>query len=100
MRGLYLDCFSGISGDMLLGALVDLGVPLSHLRSHLKKLAVSGYRISSRRVTRSHLTGTKIHVDVTRKQPARGILEIRRILERSRLSQKVRARVAGWRSIR
>jgi uncharacterized protein (TIGR00299 family) protein len=92
MRGLYLDCFSGISGDMLLGALVDLGVPLSHLRSQLKKLAVTGYRVSSRRVTRSHLTGTKIQVDVTRKQPARGILEIRRILKRSRLSQKVRAR--------
>ncbi len=92
MRGLYLDCFSGISGDMMLGALVDLGVPLAHLRDRLGRLAVAGYRISSRRVTRTHLTGTKVNVDVKRKQPGRGIDEITRILDRSRLTEKVRNR--------
>lgn len=92
MRGLYLDCFSGISGDMMLGALVDLGVPMAHMRERLGKLAVAGYRLSSRRVTRAHLTGTKFNVDVQRKQPERGIDEITRILNRSRLSEKVRTR--------
>ncbi len=92
MRGLYLDCFSGISGDMLLGALVDLGVPLAHIRTRLRGLSVSGYRLSSRRVTRSHLRGTKVDVAVAGRQPERGIREIRRILDRSRLPGSVRRR--------
>ncbi len=91
MRGLYLDCFSGISGDMLLGALADLGVPLAHLRAELKKLPVSGYTIATSRVTRSHLGATKVDVRLGRgPQPERGIRDITRILDRSRLSAKVR----------
>ena len=62
MRGLYFDCFSGISGDMVLGALVDLGVEPAHLRSRLRKLRVGGYTLSASRVSRSGLAGTKVDV--------------------------------------
>ena len=41
-RAIYLDCFSGISGNMFLGALLDAGVPLSYLESELAKLDVTG----------------------------------------------------------
>ena len=42
---LYFDCFSGISGDMVLGALLDAGLPLDALKRALGSLAVSGYEI-------------------------------------------------------
>ncbi len=92
MRGLYLDCFSGISGDMLLGALVDLGVKASHLRAELKKLPVAGYTLSVSPVRRSGLAGTKVEVEVgsRSRQPRRGLREIRGMIEKSRLSPEVR----------
>lgn len=93
MKGLYLDCFSGISGDMLLGALVDLGVEAGYLRSQLGKLPLTGYRISASRVTRARLGGTKVDVDIEAgRAPQRGIKEIRAIVDRSALPPTVRRR--------
>ena len=48
MKLLYLDCFAGISGDMFLGALLDLGVSEDALRAELSKLQLPGYQISFR----------------------------------------------------
>ncbi len=70
MRIGYLECFSGISGDMLLGALVDAGVPFALLEETVAALNV-GAHIEQRRVTRAGLTGTKIGV-LTIEQPASG----------------------------
>ena len=66
LRGaeLYFDCFSGIAGDMTLGALLDLGVPETVVRAELDKLPVRGYRLTHERVRRGALVGTKIHVIV------------------------------------
>jgi uncharacterized protein (TIGR00299 family) protein len=61
MRIGYLECFSGISGDMLLGALVDAGVPLSHLEGAAAALHV-GARLEARKVMRGGLTATKVDV--------------------------------------
>jgi uncharacterized protein (TIGR00299 family) protein len=61
MRIAYLDCFSGVSGDMLLGALVDSGVPLEKLAAVAESLNV-GARLESRKVMRGGLTGTKVDV--------------------------------------
>lgn len=61
MRIGYLDCFSGISGDMFLGALVDAGVPLALLESTTAALNV-GARLESRRVVRGGIGGTKVDV--------------------------------------
>lgn len=61
MRIGYLECFSGISGDMLLGALVDAGVPLSHLDEVTAALRV-GARLEARKVSRGGVAGTKVDV--------------------------------------
>lgn len=62
MRILYYDCFSGISGDMNLGALVDIGVDKEYLTNELSKLNVSGYELSIKRDVKNGISGTKVDV--------------------------------------
>lgn len=66
----YLECPTGIAGDMCLGALVDSGVPLDYLRENLAKLGLSQeYSLRSERVLRQGQQATKVHVDLTRDRP-------------------------------
>jgi pyridinium-3,5-bisthiocarboxylic acid mononucleotide nickel chelatase len=62
MKTLYFDCFSGISGDMTIGALLDLGLDLNYLRAELQKLPVEGYELKASRVTRSNISAMKFDV--------------------------------------
>jgi uncharacterized protein (TIGR00299 family) protein len=62
MKTLYFDCFAGISGDMTIGALLDLGVDLGYLQEELKKLPVEGYSLDANRVTRSNVSAIKFDV--------------------------------------
>jgi len=64
MKTLYLDIFSGLSGDMFIGALIDLGVDLRALEQELKKLGLDGYELHVSRQQRSHIAGTKFDVDL------------------------------------
>ena len=59
MKTLYLDIFSGISGDMLLGALIDLGVDAHKLERELKKLKLDGYHLHFSRKQKSGIEGVK-----------------------------------------
>ncbi len=59
---LYFDCFSGISGDMALGALLDAGLPIADLKRALGSLAVSGFDVSAERVLRAGVSATKFSV--------------------------------------
>ncbi len=59
---LYLDCFSGASGDMMLGALLDLGLPLDALRAALGSLAIEYGEVTSERVTRAGVSATKFRL--------------------------------------
>jgi uncharacterized protein (TIGR00299 family) protein len=61
-RLLYFDCFSGISGDMVLGALLDAGLPFEDLKGALGTLAVSGYHVHAARVLRAGVSATKFTV--------------------------------------
>jgi len=73
-RILYFDCFSGISGDMTLGALLDAGLPLDELKRALGSLAVDGYEISATRVLRAGISATRFtlheHVHGAPKHPS------------------------------
>jgi pyridinium-3,5-bisthiocarboxylic acid mononucleotide nickel chelatase len=64
-RTLYLDCFAGASGDMLLGAMLDCGLDFELLRSELQKLGVEGYELSLNRVDRSGISAAKFDVHLT-----------------------------------
>jgi uncharacterized protein (TIGR00299 family) protein len=61
-RVLYFDCFSGISGDMTLGAFLDLGLPLDDLKRALGSLAVPDYEIGAERVSRAGVAATKFTI--------------------------------------
>ena len=62
-RVIYFDCFSGISGDMILGAFLDAGLPFDDLKRALGSLAVQGYDITAERVLRAGVSATKFSVD-------------------------------------
>ncbi|BAD76248.1 hypothetical protein BRO54_1579 [Geobacillus proteiniphilus] len=62
MKILYLDCFSGISGDMMVGALVDAGVPSEKIEVELKKLSLSGYKLQWGKVVKKGISATKFDV--------------------------------------
>ena len=62
MKILYYDCFSGISGDMNLGALLDLGIEEKYLIDELNKLNLDGYEIKVSRDSRKGIEGTKVDV--------------------------------------
>jgi uncharacterized protein (TIGR00299 family) protein len=62
MKILFYDCFSGISGDMNLGAMIDLGVDIAYLKSELTKLRVSGYELRCTKTIKKGIEGTKLEV--------------------------------------
>ncbi len=92
MNILYLDTFSGISGDMMLGLLVDLGVDLNIIETELAKLPVSGYRLEQSSEKRHGIGGTRIKVLCEDKQPARSWTNIDTMLAESPLNDSVRSR--------
>jgi uncharacterized protein (TIGR00299 family) protein len=59
---LYFDCFSGAAGDMILGALIDAGLPLEELKRALGSLAVDGWDVSADKVVKAGITATKFRV--------------------------------------
>lgn len=93
MKLAHFDCHSGISGDMILGALVDLGVPLSGIQKELKKLKLKGYEISAKNVKRGGFGATQVIVDEIGKRkhhPHRTFVDIKKMIEDSRLAPPVK----------
>jgi hypothetical protein len=92
MTTLYLDTFSGISGDMCLGLLVDLGVDPEQLEADLRTLPLSGWQLAVRPEQRHGLGGTRVEVTVTEAQPHRTWRDIDALLADSPLLPAVRKR--------
>ncbi len=93
MKIAYLDCFSGISGDMLLGALLDAGLDLETLRKALATLPLDGYSLEMKREERGRLFGTLFLVRVEKeRQEHRGLKDIVKIIQAGGLSQTVQNR--------
>ena len=80
MNCLYLDAFSGVSGDMMLGLLVDLGVPAAVLEEELVKLPISGWRLDIRRETRRGISGRRALVHCEEQHHHRTWADIDRML--------------------
>jgi pyridinium-3,5-bisthiocarboxylic acid mononucleotide nickel chelatase len=110
-KTLYLDCFAGASGDMLVGAMLDCGLDFELLRSELLKLGVEGYELSLRRARRSGISSAKFDVHLTGEPHSRehhhnhehshghhpqshhrALSEIKRIISSSNLSDPVKQR--------
>ncbi|HVC31938.1 MAG TPA: nickel pincer cofactor biosynthesis protein LarC [Chloroflexota bacterium] len=97
MKVIFVDCFSGVSGDMLLGALVDLGVDVDDLRGAVERLPVGGYRLAAEAITRQGLAGHAVHVtlDDRTQQPTRHLADVEQIIRGSDLSRVVQDRACG-----
>jgi uncharacterized protein (TIGR00299 family) protein len=89
----YLDCFSGISGDMFLGALLDAGLDFGALKEALTTLPVKGYSLEMNREKRGHLAGTRFVVRVDReKQVHRRLRDVREIIKGGDLSEEAKSK--------
>jgi uncharacterized protein (TIGR00299 family) protein len=95
MKLAYFDCFSGISGDMTLGALVDAGCDLEHLRVELRGLEVPGWELTSEKVWKNGMAATYVRVKSEEQQKHRSLDAILEILEKSQLAPQVRERAAS-----
>jgi uncharacterized protein (TIGR00299 family) protein len=107
MKLLYLDCVGGISGDMLLGALIDLGLDLKTLRREMAKLKLDEFEISARRDQRRGITGTKFDVTLhehdhhhhhghhEHEHHGRTFRDIKRLIESSKLGAEVKRHAIG-----
>ena len=98
MKVAYFDCPSGASGDMILGALVDAGVPFEVLERELAGLGVDGYRLERREVIKAGFRATKVdvhvHEGVDQRHPERTLASILALIEGSRLSAPVKDHAA------
>jgi len=90
MKIAYLDCFSGVSGDMLVGSLLDAGLPFEELESIISGLNLDGYTISAKKEERNNLFGTRFHVSLKEKhQKARYLKDIKEIISSGDLPLEV-----------
>jgi pyridinium-3,5-bisthiocarboxylic acid mononucleotide nickel chelatase len=95
MRIGYFDCFSGASGDMILGALIDAGLEVSELQALIDRLGVPGIRFAAEQVRRGAFRGTLVQVRTDEHgHPHRRLPDIQRILEQATLPSGVRADAA------
>lgn len=85
MTILHFDCFSGASGDMIVGALIDLGVDGQEVQDALSQLGVPDLKVSFGRVQRGGLSGTQFQVETSGKQSHRGLQDILDLLAASGL---------------
>ncbi len=90
MKIVYFDCFSGISGDMVLGALVDAGLNIDDLKSELRKLNLTGYHITSTKTKRNGISATKVSIKVEVSDKVRHLKDIVTIINQSTLSPWVK----------
>ncbi|MDE2824209.1 MAG: DUF111 family protein, partial [Chloroflexota bacterium] len=93
MRSAYLQCVGGVSGDMLLGATIDAGVPVGSLNDAISTLGVSGVTIVAKQATRGGVHGTHAIVDVDdASRPSYRLEDFIRITESSSLPDSVKER--------
>ncbi len=90
MKIAYFDCFSGISGDMTIGALLDAGLKIETLEEELKKLGFSGYQLEVKKVVKKGISATQFKVKIKEKGVERRFKDILTILEKSKLDEEIK----------
>ncbi len=89
-RILYVDCFSGISGDMFIGALLDLGINEKKFTNKISKILPPEAKIKIRETKRGNFTGKKFKVEISKKiTKARHLKDIKKLLDSSKLDKKI-----------
>ncbi len=86
----YFDCFSGISGDMILGSLIDLGLDIEYLKNEFKKINLSGYEINAEKIKKRDISCIKVNITVKDKQKHRSLKEINALIDKSELNPEVK----------
>jgi uncharacterized protein (TIGR00299 family) protein len=89
MKIAYFDCFSGISGDMTLGALVDAGVELSALEAELRRLNLPSWKITAEKVKRGAIFASHVKVEAAETHHHRGLTEILRLIAQANLAPRI-----------
>ncbi|MDO7788177.1 nickel pincer cofactor biosynthesis protein LarC [Desulforamulus aquiferis] len=90
MSIIYFDCFSGISGDMIIGSLLDAGLPFVDLEHELSKLKLANFNIKHEFVIKKGIAATKFSVETDENHPHRSLGDIRKIIEESGLEEIVK----------
>lgn len=90
MKIAYFDCIAGASGDMILGALVDAGLPAARLEAELGKLGIEDFHLHAGKVLKNGFSATKVDVHVHDHAPERHLADIRKVVEDSALSDSVK----------
>ncbi len=90
MKIAYFDCFSGASGNMILGALIDAGLDANLLKLELSKLNISGYQLLAQQTEKMHIAGTYVDVVLETEQPERHLADIVEIIQTSSLSKSTK----------
>lgn len=91
----WFHCFSGVAGDMALGALVDAGADLGEVRSLLQRLPVSGWEVEAEPVLRGGIAGTKVHVHVHESTVVRTASHIQGLVAEARLPERIQQRATS-----
>ena len=92
MKIAYLDCYSGIAGDMLLGALIDAGVPADALRAEIAKLGLEGVEVQAEKCVRRGITGTDVKVVTGHDHAHRHLSSIVKMIEGSDVTDRAKER--------
>src|SRR6266436_4847174 len=94
MKTHNFDCFAGISGDMILGALVDLGIEREFLEDQLSKIGISGYELEFSKVDRSGISASKVSVRPGHEHHHRHLSDILKIIDGAQLDREIKARAS------
>jgi uncharacterized protein (TIGR00299 family) protein len=92
MRQAYLDCSSGISGDMLLAALLDAGLEARRLLTELKRMQLGFYEFKLTRAVRGNLVGARVDIRIPAQQPHRRLADIEELVGKTELAESVKGK--------
>ncbi len=91
----YFDCIGGISGDMTLGAFIDLGVPVEWLQETLHGISLTGFKLKASSVNKGSIQATQVQVETHSQKHSRNYYGIKELIEASPLSLKVKENSLG-----